>query len=268
MATYLDRILAAHRGAAASDTRDVAALIEQAALGRGGRGFARAIAGEAGLSVIAEIKRASPSKGALAEVDPARLASSYAAGGAACLSVLTDSEFFSGSAADLAAASAATGLPVLRKDFTLGAADVADAALMGADAVLLIAAALSPQVLGELHRLASRLGLDALVEVHDEDEAETALAAGATLVGVNQRDLYSFEVDTARAERVAKVLPAGVTAVAESGIRTPDDAARLAAAGFDAVLVGEALVTSADPAAAVAALRHAPAGGPPPGAVR
>ncbi|MST35233.1 indole-3-glycerol-phosphate synthase TrpC, partial [Acidimicrobiaceae bacterium USS-CC1] len=139
----------------------------------------------------------------------------------ACLSVLTDGEFFRGSPADLAAARAATHLPVLRKDFTVGPADVCDARILGADAVLLIAAALSPLELTELKALADDVGLDALVEVHDEEEAGAALAAGATLVGVNQRDLVTFEVDTARAERVARALPAGVTRVAESGVGGP-----------------------------------------------
>ncbi|MHB1930466.1 MAG: indole-3-glycerol phosphate synthase TrpC, partial [Acidimicrobiales bacterium] len=192
-----------------------------------------------------------------AGVDAAAAAADYEAGGAACLSVLTDAEFFGGSAADLGAARSATRLPTLRKDFTVGPADVCDARLMGADAVLLIAAALRPGELAELRALAARLGLDALVEVHDESEAEAALAAGATLVGVNQRDLVTFEVDADRAERVAKVLPAGVLTVAESGIRGPDDLPRLADAGFDAVLVGESLVTAPDRAAAVAALRRA-----------
>jgi indole-3-glycerol phosphate synthase len=256
MVTYLDTILAAHRAAAAADGRDPAELHARALAAPAGRGFAEALRADRGLSVIAEVKRASPSKGPLApDLDPAVLARSYAAGGAACLSVLTDREFFSGSPADLAAARGAVDVPVLRKDFTVGPADVCDARLMGADAVLLIAAALSPELLADLVRLARELALDALVEVHDEDEAERALAAGAALVGVNQRDLVTFEVDTARAERVGKALPVDVVRVAESGIRHRDDAARLADAGFDAVLVGESLVTAADPAAAVAALR-------------
>jgi indole-3-glycerol phosphate synthase len=255
MATYLDKILAAHRAAAASDDRDLDSLLVAAADQAAARGFAAALAGAPGLAVIAEVKRRSPSKGSLAaELDPATMATSYRDGGAACLSVLTDVEFFSGSPADLAAARAAVEIPVLRKDFTVGPADVADARLMGADALLLIVAALSPAELASLLALSQRLGLDALVEVHDEPEAELALASGATVVGVNQRDLVTFEVDTARAERVAKVLPTTIVRVAESGIRTVDDARRLADAGFDAVLVGESLVTSSDPVAAVAGL--------------
>jgi indole-3-glycerol phosphate synthase len=258
MGTYLDRILAAHRAAASADHRDLDGLVAAARAAPPTRGFARALAAEPGVSVIAEVKRASPSRGALAaDLDPAGLAAAYESGGAACLSVLTDVEFFSGSPGDLSAARAASRLPVLRKDFTVGPADVCDARLIGADAVLLIAAALSPLELEELAGLAAQLGIDALVEVHDEEEAAVALAAGATLVGVNQRDLVTFEVDTTRAERVASALPEGVVAVAESGIRGPQDLSRLAAAGFDAVLVGEALVTSPDPAGAVAALREA-----------
>src|SRR5581483_3609299 len=197
----------------------------------------------------------SPSKGPLAEdLDPAALARAYAEGGAAALSVLTDCDFFRGSPEDLAAARSAVDLPVLRKDFTVGPADVFDARIMGADAVLLIVAALSEGELAELIGLADDVGVAALVEVHDEAEAERALASGAGIVGVNQRDLVTFEVDTARAERVARSIPGSVVRVAESGIRNAGDVERLAAAGFDAVLVGESLVTSPDPAGAVTAL--------------
>ena len=261
MATYLDRILAAHRAAADADGRDVAALVDDARRQPAARGFAdglRRVADLGDLAVIAEVKRRSPSKGDLfADLDPSALAADYQAGGAACLSVLTDAEFFGGSPDDLAAARAGCALPVLRKDFTVGAADVADARRMGADAVLLIAAALDDVELAELHDLALDVGLDALVEVHDEAELERALAVGATLVGVNQRDLVTFEVDTARAVRLAPQMPDGVIRVAESGITGPDAAAVLRDAGYHAVLVGESLVTSGDPAAAVAALRHA-----------
>jgi indole-3-glycerol phosphate synthase len=168
--------------------------------------------------------------------------------------VLTDSEFFGGSTADLAEARSATELPVLRKDFTVSPADVCDARIMAADAVLLIVSALTDGELAELLHLAREAGIDALVEVHDEAEAEKALSAGAQLVGVNQRDLFTFEVDMARAVRVGSSLPAGVVKVAESGIRSRGDVERLEAAGFDAVLVGEALVTAPDPGAALASL--------------
>lgn len=272
MATYLDRIVEAHRAVAANDRRPLGPLQEEARAARGGtarRGFRAAIdersAAASGqgrpLAVISEVKRRSPSKGALAaDLDPVELARSYEAGGASCLSVLTDVEFFGGSPADLQAARAATALPVLRKDFTVSVRDVYDAAIMGADCVLLIVAALDDAELGEFHAATLDVGLDALVEVHDEAELARALAVGATLVGVNQRDLVTFEVDTARAVRVVPLMPPEVVKVAESGISGPADAAILARAGYDAVLVGESLVRSSDPAAAVAALRAAAAG--------
>lgn len=256
MATYLDRILDAHRAAAARNRRSLDALRGEAAAQPPSRGFARALRTAEGLAVIAEVKRASPSKGDLnADLDPAAVARSYAAGGATCLSVLTDRDWFRGSPEDLRAARAAVSIPVLRKDFTVGPADVCDARIMGADAVLLIAVALDDAELADLHALAGELGLDALVEIHDEAELERALRVGATLVGVNQRDLVTFEVDTDRAVRMAPQMPDGVIRVAESGVRGVDDATRLAEAGYHAVLVGESLVTAGDHAAAVAALR-------------
>lgn len=225
------------------------------------RGFRDAlvrVADSGDVAVIAEVKRASPSKGLLApDLDPTGLARAYEAGGAAALSVLTDVEFFQGSEADLVAARAACTLPVLRKDFTVGPRDVLDARLMGADAVLLIAAALDSSELTDLLGLAREVGLDALVEIHDEHELGVAVAAGADLVGVNQRDLVTFAVDTARAVRMAPQMPAGVVRVAESGITGASDAAVLAEAGYHAVLVGEALVTAGDAGSGVAALRHA-----------
>jgi indole-3-glycerol phosphate synthase len=255
-ATYLDRILAAHRQAAAEDGRPVEALRAAAAGSGPARGFAAALRESEGLAVIAEIKRRSPSKGDLdPSLDPAAVAADYERGGAACMSVLTDAAFFGGSAADLQAARAACSMPVLRKDFTVSAADVYDARAMGADAVLLIVAALSDDELSVLHALATLLGMDALVEVHDERELGRALAVGAALVGVNQRDLVTFAVDTERAVRLAAAFPPGVVAVAESGIDGPASAARLAAAGYRAVLVGETLMRAPDRAGAVAALR-------------
>lgn len=256
MATYLDRILDAHREAARSDARSTDALVEQAMSAGPARGFARALRSTEGLAVIAEIKRRSPSKGDLfADLVPADVARRYEDGGATCLSVLTDRDWFGGSPEDLAAARSSVEVPVLRKDFTVSEADVCDARLMGADAVLLIAAALDDAELRSFHELALEIGLDALVEVHDEAELERALAVGAGLVGVNQRDLVTFEVDTDRAVRVAAEMPADLVRVAESGVRGVEDATRLARAGYHAVLVGESLVTSDDPAAAVAALR-------------
>ncbi len=258
MATYLDRILSAHRAVAAQDRRDLDALVAEASARPPTRRFEAALRGGESVAVIAEIKRRSPSRGALApDLVASELAGAYASGGAAALSVLTDREFFGGSPEDLTEARDAVGIPVLRKDFTVSAADVLDARLMGADAVLLIAAALGADELAELAALARRVGLDALVEVHDEREAETALSAKADLIGVNQRDLYTFEVDTERARRVAASLPTDVTTVAESGIRHGDDVRRLADAGFSAVLVGETLVRSEDPSAAVRDMRVA-----------
>ncbi len=261
-ATYLDRILAVHRvEAAARPAAPLDVEIERAKAAVPARGFAASLqaASDRGeIGVIAEVKRRSPSKGDLAVgLDPAAVAAGYEAGGAACLSVLTDAEFFGGSAADLAAAGAATSIPVLRKDFTVSAADVTDTRLMGADAVLLIAAALDEGELTDFHALAVEVGLDALVEVHDEGELERALAIGARLIGVNQRDLVTFEVDADRAVRLAPQMPDGVVRVAESGVQGAADARRLADAGYHAVLVGESLVTAADPSAAVAALRSA-----------
>ena len=198
--------------------------------------------------MISEIKRRSPSKGALnVDLDPSAMARDYEFGGAACLSVLTDTEYFGGSAADLMRAREACTLPVLRKDFTVSEHDVVDTRLMGADCVLLIAAALSAEELIRFHDLGRRLGLDVLVEVHDEIELEVAIRAGASLIGVNQRDLVTFEVDHDRAVRMARAMPAEMVKVAESGIRSADDARALREAGYDAILVGETLVTATDP---------------------
>jgi indole-3-glycerol phosphate synthase len=260
VATYLDSILAVHRARAAADDRDLGWLVDQARAAPPPRAFRRAIVESEGLAVIAELKRRSPSKGDLnAGLDPASLAGAYARGGATCLSVLTDAEHFGGSRDDLSEARGAVELPVLRKDFTVSALDVCDTRLMGADAVLLIAVALDDAELDELARLAGELQLSTLVEIHDEAELDRALAVEADLIGVNQRDLVTFEVDTERAVRMAPLIPPDVVRVAESGVRGPDDARALAAAGYDAVLVGESLVTADDPAAAVAALRAVPA---------
>lgn len=190
-----------------------------------------------------------------ANLDAAHIASLYEQGGASCLSVLTDEHFFGGSVDDLQIARASTSLPVIRKDFTVSEFDVLDARLMGADCVLLIAAALTDDELSRFHDLAVQIGLEVLVETHDEHELERALNVGATIVGVNQRDLITFEVDHARAERMASLIPPTVVRVAESGVRNADDARRLRDAGYDAVLVGESIVTSSDPVAAVRDLR-------------
>lgn len=208
------------------------------------------------LAVIAEIKRRSPSKGDLApDLDAAATAAQYAAGGAACLSVLTDRHFFGGSVADLQEARAAAGVPVLRKDFVIDPDQVYETRGIGADAVLLIVAAIPDDgLLRDLHELAGELGIGALVEAHDDAELERALAIGAQIVGVNARDLGTFAEDLGTPEQLAARIPASVLAVAESAIRTEDDARRMADAGYDAVLVGEGLVRTDDPTALVRTL--------------
>lgn len=215
----------------------------------------RAASGPCGIAAIAEIKRRSPSKGPLCQaLDPAALAREYAAGGAAALSVLTDAEFFGGSDEDLRAARGATQLPALRKDFTLDAYQLHESRALGADAVLLIARILEDRRLSELLALASELGLGALVEVHDERELDRAVALDARIIGVNSRDLDTFEVDLPAALRLGRRIPPSCLAVAESGIHTPGDVQRVREAGFHAMLVGEALLRSADPRARLAEL--------------
>jgi indole-3-glycerol phosphate synthase len=257
-ATYLDRILDHHRARAAADRRRLTDLLDRCEGLAPARGFAARIRSAVGLAVIAEIKRRSPSKGDLnVGLDPAEWAAMYESAGATCLSVLTDAPHFGGSPDDLRAAVGACSLPAIRKDFTVDARDVVDARLMGADCALLIAAALDDDELRECHDVAVQVGLDALVEVHDEAELERAIAVGATLIGVNQRDLVTFDVDHERAVRMGAAMPDGVVAVAESGVRGPDDARSLREAGYAAVLVGESIVTSGDPAATIRALRTA-----------
>jgi indole-3-glycerol phosphate synthase len=253
--TYLDNILEFHRARAASDARVLEALIDEAMSCAPPRGFAYAISLTPHLAVIAEIKRRSPSKGDLnAEMDASVMAMNYQLGGASCLSVLTDEPHFGGSEADLQTARNACSLPVIRKDFTVDARDVCDARIMGADCVLLIAAALSSEELSDFLALARRIDIDALVEVHDETELAIAVDAGATLIGVNQRDLVTFKVDQERAVRMGSLIPSHLVQVAESGVRGREDAVALRAAGYDAVLVGEHLVTAEDPARALTEL--------------
>lgn len=207
-------------------------------------------------AIIAEIKKASPSKGVLAEqFAPESIARTYAIGGAAALSVLTDREFFQGSLADLETARAVVSLPVLRKDFTLDPFHVIEAAAHGADAILLIAALLDEKELRDLRELAARHRLAALVEVHDSAELDAALASGATMVGVNNRNLHTFEVTLETSLQLAAKIPSTVVRVAESGIHSRQDVARLTQAGYHAFLVGEHLMKSADPAAALKELR-------------
>jgi len=208
-------------------------------------------------AIIGEIKKASPSKGVLApgEFDPAAIARTYQSGGAAALSVLTDRQFFQGSLDALEAARAAVYLPVLRKDFTLDPFHVIEAAAHGADAILLIAALLEEKEMRELRELAARYRMAALVEVHDSSELESALGSGAQIVGVNNRNLHTFEVALETSLQLAEKIPANVVKVSESGIHSRADVTRLAAAGFHAFLVGEHLMKSADPAAALRELR-------------
>jgi indole-3-glycerol phosphate synthase len=209
-------------------------------------------------AIIAEAKKASPSKGTLsADYDSARIARAYERGGAAALSVLTDADFFQGSLADLEAARAATGLPVLRKDFTIAESQIAEAAAHGADAILLIAAILSEREMRDLREAAARWRMAALVEVHKRRELDAAVAAGSDLIGVNNRDLGTFEVTLETSLRLAEHFPSGVVRVSESGIHEAADIARLRAAGYTAFLVGERLMKSEDPAAALARLAAA-----------
>jgi len=258
MEGVLERIVAAHRRTAAHDHRRLDDLIASAMAAPQPRDFRGALVAGVGVSVIAEIKRRSPSAGRLAPtLDPGAIALAYQDGGAVALSVLTDTEYFGGSASDLAAARNACGLPALRKDFTVAEADICDARVMGADAVLLIVAALSNDELTRFGQLASDLHLAALVEVHDKAELDRALETGADLIGVNQRDLATFEIDRGRAAGVGEAIPDGVVKVAESGIRNRDDLMALDSVGYDAVLVGETLVTAAEPAEAVRSLRGA-----------
>jgi indole-3-glycerol phosphate synthase len=208
-----------------------------------------------GIGVIAEVKRRSPSKGDLAAIaDPAELAVAYAEGGARVISVLTEQRRFGGSLADLAAVRAAVDVPVLRKDFVVSPYQVHEARAFGADLVLLIVAALEQNVLVSLLDRVESLGMTALVEVHTEEEADRALEAGTRLVGVNARNLHTLEVDRTVFGRIAPGLPNGVMRVAESGVRGPGDLLTYAGWGADAVLVGEGLVTSGDPRAAVRGL--------------
>lgn len=210
------------------------------------RSLGEALKGD-GLSVIAEVKRRSPSRGHLAEIaDPAAQANKYL--GAAAISVLTEPVHFSGSEDDLERVAAAVTIPVLRKDFILDPIQVPETAAMGADALLLIVGALTDQELIGLLDATAEFGLEALVEVHDETEAKRALAAGAEVVGVNNRNLSTFEVDLTTAETLAPILADAPVRVAESGINGREEAVRMKAAGYDAILVGEALVRSDDPA--------------------
>lgn len=218
------------------------------------RGFRASLAAP-GIRVIAECKRRSPSRGVLrADYDPAAIAAGYAAAGAAAISVLTEPAFFDGALAHLEAVRAAVDRPLLRKDFVIEEYQLLEARASGADAVLLIAAALDDQALRDLARAARGLGLDVLVEVHDEGELDRAVAAGADLIGVNNRNLRTLAVDVDASFRLGPAMPAGVLAVAESGLKNGADLRRLREAGYQAFLIGERFMTAPDPGAALAAL--------------
>jgi len=255
MAAVLDRIVAATR-ARVGDARRSADLreFERRAERHVPRGFRRSLAAKSrdGIAVIAELKKASPSKGLIrAEFRPAELARELEAAGAAALSVLTEEDFFQGSLGNLRAASAAASIPCLRKDFIIDEFQLLEARANSADAVLLIVAALSQSELKTLATGASRRGLDVLCEVHDAAELDRALDAGCDLIGVNTRDLRTFQVDLNTAFELAEKFPAGVVRVAESGIHSADDMAKLRAAGYDAFLVGESLMRAERPGEAL-----------------
>jgi len=260
MADILEKIGAYKRAeiVAAKLARPLDAVERDAKAASPPRGFLHAIewrlkAGD--FALIAEIKKASPSKGLIRDdFDPPALAKAYEAGGAACLSVLTDKPSFQGADAYLAAAREATALPALRKEFLVDPWQVAQSRALGADAILVILAISDDALAGELLAEAARLGMDALVEAHDEAEVDRAVGLGARLIGVNNRDLRSFATDLAVTERLAARVPADRLLVTESGIATPDDVARLASAGARAMLVGESLMRQADVAAATSAL--------------
>lgn len=264
--TILDEILEHKRAEVEAAKRALSpdALAARAQAMEGAlRGFRAALASGEAPRVIAEIKRRSPSKGEIrADFDPVACAEAYVAGGAAAISVLTDERYFGGELGYLEKVRAAAPLPLLRKDFVVDAYQIDEARVRGADAVLLIVAAFHGagrvDELAALRERAVALGLDVLVEVHDLGELDVALASGADLVGVNNRDLRSFDVDLATTERVAERVPAGVVLVAESGIGTPADVARLEACGASAFLVGESLMRESDLVGALVRLRSRP----------
>ena len=216
------------------------------------RGFRKALTAAPGIAIIAEAKKASPSKGVICpDFDPVRITRAYEQGGAQALSVLTDETFFQGSLSYIPAVRSVVGLPVLRKDFIVHEIQIRESQAFGADAILLIVAILEPEQLRDYLQMAQELGLDVLVEVHDERETETALAAGSTLLGINNRDLRDFSVDLSTTFRLQRMVPRDIPLVSESGIRDYDDIRRLADHGIAAALVGETLMRAQDQAEAL-----------------
>lgn len=255
--TILDDILGVAAERAVDAEGRLPELMDRARQQPPSRGFGKAI-GAPGLSVVAEIKRRSPSAGVIAEaLDPVAQAVAYEAGGAAAISVLTEPQFFGGSLADLEAVRQAVTVPVLRKDFTVSPAQIWEARAAGADAVLLIVAALDDVALTSLVAVAENAGVDAIVEAHTVEEVGRAVAARAVIIGVNNRDLATFVTDLSVAEEASTAIPDGVITIGESGVSSVEGAARMHRAGYDAILVGEALVRHASPDAFVTALRAA-----------
>lgn len=251
--TILKKILARKQEEIIERSRAVSVeqLLEKAASASATRGFAAALAAKLAVgesAVIAEIKKASPSKGVIREnFDPAAIARSYAQGGAACLSVLTDVDFFQGADRFLTMAREACDLPVIRKDFIIDSYQIYEARAMGADCILLIVSALNEQQLNELHEVAVAMGMDVLIEVHDADELTTALKLDNPMVGINNRNLHSFDVSLDNTFQLLEQIPSGKIVITESGIHHSDDVAAMRANNVNAFLVGEAFMRSQEP---------------------